>query len=76
MSLLPLFIPPHTNVMAFSMLLGLLHATEGVAWFWLLTSAMKPLAGWIVRGNVARWFDGVAGTILIVFGGALLLERR
>ncbi|MDR5729585.1 MAG: LysE family translocator [Terriglobia bacterium] len=75
-SLLPLFIPPHANVMAFSMLLGLLHAAEGLAWFWLLTSAIKPLASWIARGNVARWFDGVAGAVLILFGGALLLERH
>jgi threonine/homoserine/homoserine lactone efflux protein len=75
-SFLPLFIPPHANVMAFSILLGSLHAAEGLAWFWLLTSAMKPLAKWIVRGNVARWLDGVTGAVLITFGGALLLERR
>lgn len=75
-SFLPLFIPPHTNVMTFSMLLGLLHAGEGLLWFWLLTSAMKPLARWIMRGNVTRWLDGVAGTVLITFGGLLLFERR
>jgi threonine/homoserine/homoserine lactone efflux protein len=75
-SLLPLFIPPHTNVAAFSMLLGLIHAAESLAWFWLLTSAVKPLARWIVRGTVAKWFDGVTGTVLITFGGLLLLKRR
>jgi threonine/homoserine/homoserine lactone efflux protein len=75
-SFLPLFIPPHTNVAAFSMLLGFVHAAESLAWFWLLTSAVKPLARWIVRAKVARWLDGVTGTILITFGGALLFERR
>ena len=75
-SILPLFIPPNVNVMGFSMLLGLLHAAEGLAWFWLLTSAMKPLAQWVVRRNVTRWFDGIAGAILVTFGGALLLHRR
>lgn len=75
-SLLPLFIPPGVNVMAFSILLGFVHAAESFAWFWLLTWAMKPLARWIVRGNVARWFDGIAGTVLIAFGGALLFEHR
>ncbi len=73
---LPLFVPAGSNVAAFSLLLTGIHVAEGLAWFWLLTTALKPLARWIRNGRVTRALDGIAGGVLIAFGVGLFLERR
>lgn len=73
---LPLFVPSGVNATVFSMMLASIHAVEGLVWFWLLTTAMKPLAGWIQRGGVTRALDGITGGVLIAFGVGLFFERR
>lgn len=73
---LPLFVPPHVNVTGFSMLLAGIHVAESVLWFWMLTTLVTPLAGWIRRGAVTRALDGVTGGVLLAFGVGLFLERR
>ncbi len=72
---LPLFIPAGVNVMAFSLLLALIHVAESVVWFALLVGATRPLARWLKRGSVTRALDGVAGAVLLFFAGALLFQR-
>jgi threonine/homoserine/homoserine lactone efflux protein len=74
-SFLPMFIPPHVNVVAFSMLLASIHAAEGLAWFLLLTAIIHPLAGWIQQNRVKRALDGVTGGVLVAFGLGLLVEK-
>ncbi|HEY4940246.1 MAG TPA: LysE family translocator [Rhizomicrobium sp.] len=73
---LPLFVPAHANVTGFSMLLTGIHVAEGLTWFWLLTTLMKPLAGWIQRSGVTRALDGITGGVLLAFGVGLFLERQ
>jgi threonine/homoserine/homoserine lactone efflux protein len=73
---LPLFVPTGVNVTAFSMLLAVIHAAEGLLWFWLLTTLLTPLANWIRRRSVARALDGVTGCVLVAAGAGLFLERR
>lgn len=73
---LPLFVPPQVNVTAFSMLLTGIHVAEGLAWFWVLTTAMKPLAAWIQNSGVTRTLDGITGSVLIAVGAGLFFERR
>ncbi len=73
---LPLFVPAGANVAAFSLLLTAIHIAEGTAWFWLLTTALRPLAAWVVRGRVTRALDGITGGVLLAFGVGLFLERR
>ena len=73
---LPLFVPPGVNVTGFSMLLAGIHAAEGLLWFWMLTTAIKPLARWIQRGGVTRALDGITGGLLVAFGVGLFFERR
>jgi threonine/homoserine/homoserine lactone efflux protein len=73
---LPLFIPAHVSVTAFSMLLTSIHVVEGLGWFWLLTSALRPLAKWIARSSVTRALDGITGSVLLAFGVGLFFERR
>lgn len=73
---LPLFIPPQVSVIGFSLLLTGIHVAEGLTWFWLLTTLMKPLARWIRMSGVTRTLDGITGGVLIAFGVGLFLERR
>lgn len=73
---LPLFVPPHVSVTGFSMLLAAIHVAESLLWFWMLTTLVTPLAGWIRRGAVTRALDGVTGGVLLAFGVGLFLERR
>ena len=73
---LPLFIPAHVSVTAFSMLLTSIHVAEGLGWFWLLTNALRPLAKWIARSSVTRALDGITGSVLLAFGVGLFFERR
>jgi threonine/homoserine/homoserine lactone efflux protein len=74
-TLLPLFIPKGVSVTLFSMLLTSIHASEGLLWFGLLILATRPLARWLRRTSVRRVLDGLAGSVLVGFGGALLLDR-
>ena len=75
-TLLPLFVPPGGNVTGFSMLLAAIHAAEAIVWFFLLTTLMGSLAGWIQRRGVARALDGITGSVLLAFGVGLFFERR
>lgn len=73
---LPLFVPAHVSVTGFSMLLTSIHVAEGLGWFWLLTSALRPLSHWIERSSVTRVLDGITGSVLLALGAGLLFERR
>jgi threonine/homoserine/homoserine lactone efflux protein len=75
LSFLPQFIPTDVQVWSFSMLLALIHATEGLLWFVLLTSATESLSGWLRRRSVVVVLDSAIGTILIAFGLKLVFEK-
>lgn len=72
---LPQFVPAHTSVIAFSMLLTTIHATEGILWLGLLIFATRPLSRWLSRPRVKRGLDGTSGVVLMGFGGLLLAKR-
>jgi threonine/homoserine/homoserine lactone efflux protein len=73
---LPQFIPASVSVTSFSMLLAVIHASEGILWFSLLTLATRPLARWLSRASVAQSLDRAMGTLLVLFGFGLLLDGR
>lgn len=73
---LPQFVPAGVNVTGFSMILAGIHATEGILWFWLLTSATELFAKWLRRPRVTRTLDRTTGAVLMAFGAGLALERR
>jgi threonine/homoserine/homoserine lactone efflux protein len=72
---LPLFIPVGVNVTGFSMLLASIHATQGILWFALLTSATRPLARWLGRPGAVTTLDRATGGVLVGFGLRLALDR-
>jgi len=75
LSFLPQFIPPGVQVWSFSMLLALIHATEGVFWFLLLTSATELPSGWLRQRGVVVALDNAMGAIFIAFGLKLVFDK-
>jgi threonine/homoserine/homoserine lactone efflux protein len=74
-SFLPQFIPAGVQVWSFSILLALIHATEGLLWCLLLTNATELLSGWLRQRSVAMALDTAMGAVFIAFGLKLAFER-
>ena len=72
---LPQFVPGGVNVSSFSLLLAVIHATEGALWFAALTLATRPLSSWLRRPRVARTLDRTTGVVLVGFGLDLVLDK-
>jgi threonine/homoserine/homoserine lactone efflux protein len=68
LSFLPQFIPASVQVWSFSILLALIHATEGLLWFLLLTNATELVSGWLKQRSVVRALDSAMGAVFIAFG--------
>jgi threonine/homoserine/homoserine lactone efflux protein len=75
LSFLPQFIPTGVPVWSFSILLALIHATEGLLWFLLLTSATELISSWLRQRRVVMALDSLMGAILIAFGLKLVLDK-
>jgi threonine/homoserine/homoserine lactone efflux protein len=75
LSFLPQFTPGGLQVWSFSLLLALIHATEGILWFLLLTNATELLSGWLRQRRVVMALDSAMGAILIAFGLKLAFDK-
>jgi threonine/homoserine/homoserine lactone efflux protein len=75
LSFLPQFIPMGVPVWSFSILLALIHATEGLLWFLLLTNATELISSWLRQRRVVMALDSLMGAILIAFGLKLVLDK-
>ncbi len=76
MVFLPQFVPRSVPVTLFTIGLAAIHATEGILWFMLLTSATEYFAAGLRRPNVVKTIDRLTGTMLIGFGTKLAIETR
>ena len=75
LSFLPQFIPAGVEVWSFSILLALIHATEGLCWFLLLTNATELLSGWLKQRRVIMALDSAMGAVFIGFGLKLAFDK-
>ena len=75
LSFLPQFIPTGVPVWSFSVLLALIHATEGLLWFLLLTNATELISSWLRQRRVLMALDSAMGAIFIGFGLKLALDK-
>jgi threonine/homoserine/homoserine lactone efflux protein len=75
LSFLPQFIPAGVHVWSFSILLALIHATEGFLWFLLLINATESLSGWLRQRSVVMALDSAMGAIFIAFGLKLAFDK-
>ncbi|HYK24270.1 MAG TPA: LysE family translocator [Candidatus Acidoferrum sp.] len=75
LSFLPQFIPTGVQVWSFSILLALIHAIEGLLWFWLLTNATESLSSWLRQRSVIKALDSAMGAVFIAFGLKLAFDK-
>jgi threonine/homoserine/homoserine lactone efflux protein len=75
LSFLPQFIPAGVQVSSFSILLALIHATEGILWFLFLTNATEFFSSWLKQRRVVITLDSTMGAILIAFGLKLAFDK-
>jgi threonine/homoserine/homoserine lactone efflux protein len=75
LSFLPQFIPTGVPVWSFSVLLALIHATEGLLWFLLLTNATELISNWLRQRRVLMALDSAMGAIFIAFGLKLAFDK-
>lgn len=74
-SFLPQFIPAGSAVAATTLLLALIHALLGLAWFGLLVAAVHPLSRALRRPAFIRTLDRLTGGIFLLFAARLALSR-
>ena len=75
-SFLPQFLPTHVAAGPFILLLAVLHALMGMAWFALLIIATRPIARSLQRPAVVRRLDRLTGLVFVSFGVKLALARQ
>ena len=75
-SFLPQFLPAHVPAGPFILLLAVLHALMGIAWFGLLIVATRPIARALKRPAVIRRLDRLTGLVFLGFGVKLALIRQ
>lgn len=75
-SFLPQFIPSSANVFSSSVLLAVIHALLGIAWFSALILTTRPIARRLRNPGVTQWLDRVTGAIFVAFGLRLLLSSK
>lgn len=75
-SFLPQFVPGGASVGPYVMMLGLIHALEGLIWFACLIMATQSLSHWLQRPSLVRWLDRATGGLFVLFGIGLALESR
>jgi threonine/homoserine/homoserine lactone efflux protein len=76
MSFLPQFVPAGAPVGPYVMMLGIIHALQGLIWFACLTAATRSLSRWLQRPHVVPWLDRATGGLFLAFGIGLALESR
>lgn len=71
---MPQFLPKEANVAILGTSMGMIHAAEGLLWFFVLILATRPLSRWLKEARVMKTLDRVTGSVLIGFGAKLALE--
>ena len=75
-SFLPQFVPTGVPVGPYIMMLGVIHALQGLIWFACLITATRSLSRWLKRSAVVTLLDRLTGGLFITFGLGLALESR
>ena len=75
-SVLPQFLPPEGNVLPLTMLLGAIHAVEGMLWLTIIAWAVTKAGRFVRQPRIRRRLEAASGAILIGFGLRVALDRR
>jgi threonine/homoserine/homoserine lactone efflux protein len=75
MAFLPQFIDPTRSALQQSLFLAGLHFAIAMVWQCLLASIVHKAKTWMQNQKVRRSLDGVTGSIMMLFGIKLALDR-
>lgn len=76
MAFLPQFISPQSSALLQSMFLALLHFIIATIWQGILIYTISTANGFIMQSNVRRSLDLLSGSVMILLGIRLFLEKR
>lgn len=76
LTFLPQFMSPGDPVIARSVLMGLIHAAEGIIWLMLYAYFLTKLSAVMNRPSVRRNIERVTGLLLVGLGVRLVWEKR
>lgn len=75
MAFLPQFIDPERSALQQSLLLAGLHFIIAMIWQSLLALLVKQAQGWLKQGKTGKILEGLSGSILMLLGLKLALDR-
>jgi RhtB (resistance to homoserine/threonine) family protein len=75
MAFLPQFIDPSGSALQQSLCLAGLHFIIAMVWQSLLASIVDRAKGWLQNRAIRRTLDGLTGTVMVLFGLKLALDR-
>jgi threonine/homoserine/homoserine lactone efflux protein len=70
------FVPEGAAAGPFTAALAIIHILEGAIWFLVLIVATHAFSHWLARPSIRRAIDRSTGTILIILGVRLAIDRR
>jgi threonine/homoserine/homoserine lactone efflux protein len=76
LTFLPQFMSPGDPVVARALLMGLIHAAEGILWLMLYAYFLSRLSDVMNRPSVKRNIERVTGLLLVGLGVRLVWEKR
>lgn len=76
LTFLPQFMSPGDPVVARALLMGLIHAAEGIIWLMLYAYFLSKLSELMNRPSVKRNIERVTGLLLVGLGVRLVWEKR
>ena len=75
MAFLPQFIDPAGSALRQSLMLASCHFAIAMVWQCLLVLLVGRVQGWLQRPRVYRVFGGVTGSVMVLLGLSLAVER-
>jgi threonine/homoserine/homoserine lactone efflux protein len=76
LALLPQFISPGQPVVAKSILMGTIHAIEGILWLGFYSRVVIGTSARLRRGSFRKWMQRFSGTALIGLGVTVATAKR
>ncbi len=75
-SVLPQFIPAGASVFPFTLLLGTIHALQGMVWLTFIAWAVTKAGRFVRQPKVRRRLEAISGLVLVGLGLRVAFDRR
>lgn len=76
LTFLPQFIDPNRNVLIQSFSLTGIHIVMGLLWLFILSLFIGSIPFIYTSAKIQKMLTGISGTVMIIFGILLLLEKK